>query len=329
MINQDHKVVGIAFQSVDPSQADSVGYFIPYSVVDHFLTDIERNRRYTSFPFCGFRWQRLENAHLRRALGMSEKQSGILVKWVAETCDAARVLRKGDIITHIDGTSISNAGTVPFRFGERIGLDYMVTRKFTNDVLKVRFFRDGVAHDDGFRLSGMGEHRLVQVHDARHRVRRQPEYLICGGLVFQVLSEPFLRTCYGSNWILEAPVRLIDQYYRGMRTKEGRRELVVLSQILATSTTTGYEEENVNDVVIVKRMNAKDVNSLRHLAELIDTCRAGDEFWRFELENDEVLIIDRKTAEREEEETLRTHCIPAARSIGVDRDSVGGDNGGE
>lgn len=283
--------------------------------MQHFLEDIALNKKYTGFPYCGFRWQRMENTQLRRALGLNPDQSGVLVKWVAETSDAGRVLRRGDIVTHFDGISISNAGTVPFRSGERIGLDYMVTRKFTNDVIRVTFYRDGKQHEAEYRLSGMGEHRLVPVHDARYLVRRQPEYLICGGLVFQILSEPYLRTVYGSNWVMDAPVRLIDQYTRGMKTMAGREEIVVLAQILAASTTVGYEEEGGNDVVILRKLNGKDVNSLRHLAQIIDACGDEIDFLHFELEGGGIVIIDRKAAVDEESKVLETNCIPAARSI--------------
>lgn len=258
----------------------------------------------------------MENRHLRRALGMTPDRSGILVKWVAETCDASCVLQKGDIITHIDGVSVSNAGTVPFRCGERIGLNFLVTSKFTNDMLKVTLWRNGEQRQESFRLSRMGEHRLVHAHDARHLVRRQPEYILYGGLVFQVLSEPFLRAVYGPNWLSEAPVKLVDQYYQGMQTRAGRKELIVLAQILATESTTGYEEEEGNHVMIVRRLNEREVNSLQHLAQLIDKCEESTEYLRFQLEGDAVIIIDREVAKGEEAATLATHCIPATRFLG-------------
>lgn len=264
----------------------------------------------------------MENHHLRRSLGMAADQSGILVKWVAETCDAARVLKNGDIITHVDGISVSNAGTVPFRSGERIGLDFMVTSKFTSDFLAVTFYRAGERRTESYRLSGMGDHRLVKVHDARHLFRRQPEYLLCGGLVFQVLSEPFLRTVFGQNWLLEAPVRLIEEYYRGMCTKAGRSEVVMLAQVLVTSTTVGYEEEGGNDIVIVRHLNGHAIKSLNHLAYLIDNCPDSTEFLRFELESDMIIVIDRKAAEEDEKDTLTTHCIPSPRSIGSERNNT-------
>lgn len=260
----------------------------------------------------------MENSHLRHALGMAPDQSGILVKWVAETSDAARVLRKGDIITHIDGISVSNAGTVPFRSGERIGLEFMVTSKFSNDLLYVTYFRDGIKKEESYQLSSMEDHRLVSVHDARHLVRRQPEYVLCGGLVFQALNEPFLRAVYGQSWLLEAPVGLIEEYYRGTRTKEGLSEIVVLAQILATNTTSGYEEEGGSDIVVVKRLNGRSIHSLKHLAELIDTCPPETTDLRFELDRDGIIIIDRYAALEEEKLTLATHCIPASRSLGAE-----------
>lgn len=306
---------GIAFQSIDPSQADSVGYFIPYCIVQHFLDDIAYHKRYTGFPFAGFRWQRTENPFLRRAKQLSPSQSGVLVKWVAETSDASRVLRRGDIVTHIDGVSVSNSGTVPFRSGERIGLEFLITSKFSHDFLTVTFLRDGEKHVESYQLSSMEDHRLVPVHDARHLVRRQPEYIVFGGLVFQTLSEPFLRAVYGQNWLLDAPVRLIDEYYRGTRTNAGKKEIVVLAQILATDSTSGYEQEDGNDIVILRKVNEKDVCSLRHLAQLIDSCPCESRDLCFELEGEDVIILDKSAADDELESILYTHCIPAARSL--------------
>lgn len=320
VINEKHQVVGIAFQSIDPSQADSVGYFIPYCIVQHFLDDIAYHKRYTGFPFSGFRWQRMESPYLRRAKCLSHPQSGILVKWVAETSDASRVLKKGDIVTHIDGVAVSNAGTVPFRAGERIGLDFLVTSKFSHDTVTVTFLRNGVRSVQSYQLSSMADHRLVPVHDARH-ARRQPEYIVYAGLVFQILSEPFLHAVYGDNWLVEAPVRLIDEYYRGTRTKSGKKEIVVLAQILATDSTSGYEdEESASDAVILRRINGQDVMSLNHVADLIDENPDDLRDIEFELEGDALIILDRAAAQREERSILQTHCIPAARALYTDID---------
>lgn len=254
----------------------------------------------------------MENSHLRHALGLQKQQTGILVKWVSETSDAARVLQRGDIVTHIDGISVSNAGTVPFRSSERIGLEFMVTSKFNNDSITIDFLRLSEKQSHSYHLSSMEDHRLVPVHDARHNERRQPEYVIFGGLVFQALSEPFLSTVFGSGWIQEAPIRLVDEYYRGTRTKQGRSEVVILAQVLATNCTMGYEDE-FSTVCILKTINGQAVNNLRHLAKMIDT--SAETNIRFEFDGDAVIIINGSEAQLEEAQILSTHCVPQSRSL--------------
>ena len=50
--------------------AENIGYVIPIDVVQHFITDFERNNRFTSFPILGVDWQKMESPYLRAALGM-------------------------------------------------------------------------------------------------------------------------------------------------------------------------------------------------------------------------------------------------------------------
>ena len=50
--------------------AENIGYVIPVDVVNHFITDFERNNRFTSFPILGVDWQKMESPYLRAALGM-------------------------------------------------------------------------------------------------------------------------------------------------------------------------------------------------------------------------------------------------------------------
>ena len=51
--------------------AENIGYIIPPPVIQHFITDFERNGRYTAFPALGVEWQKMESPFLRSALGMS------------------------------------------------------------------------------------------------------------------------------------------------------------------------------------------------------------------------------------------------------------------
>eukprot|EP00951_Prasinocladus_malaysianus_P049290 scaffold668089_cov69-Prasinocladus_malaysianus.AAC.1 len=68
--NEEGECVGIAFQSLKHEDAENIGYVIPTPVIRHFIADFERNGVYTGFPSLGVEWQRMENPHLRQALGM-------------------------------------------------------------------------------------------------------------------------------------------------------------------------------------------------------------------------------------------------------------------
>jgi hypothetical protein len=131
VIDQNCRCAGIAFQSIDASENESVGYFVPMLIVQHFLRDVDvHNGKYTGFPAAGFRFQKLENKSMRRALGLDDaNRNGILVKAVDVTSDAARVLRRGDIVTALDCVPVSNSGTVPFpeQLGERIDHSFLST----------------------------------------------------------------------------------------------------------------------------------------------------------------------------------------------------------
>lgn len=187
----DHRlqVVGIAFQSVDASENESVGYFVPWLIVQHFLDDLKKNNVYTGFPEPGFRYQNMESLAMRAALGLPPNLdgSGILVKTVDATSDAARVLKRGDIVVGLDGLDVSNSGTVPFseQPGERIDLSFLVTSRFVGDDIRVRFWRDSELHEATYKLPAMCDARLVKSHAPR-------QYVVYGGLVFVQLSEPYL-----------------------------------------------------------------------------------------------------------------------------------------
>lgn len=58
------------FSGGQGEDAENIGYVIPVDVVQHFITDFERNGCFTSFPILGIDWQKMESKFLREALGM-------------------------------------------------------------------------------------------------------------------------------------------------------------------------------------------------------------------------------------------------------------------
>lgn len=57
--NDQRQVVGVAFQGLAPTEAEAIGYIIPWVVVSHFLDDVDRHGRYTGFCYAGFEWSKV------------------------------------------------------------------------------------------------------------------------------------------------------------------------------------------------------------------------------------------------------------------------------
>lgn len=67
-------------------------------------------------------------------------QKGVLIRRIEPTAPVNKVLKKGDILLSFDGIDIANDGTdgtVPFRSGERISFNYLVSKKYTNEQVKL------------------------------------------------------------------------------------------------------------------------------------------------------------------------------------------------
>ena len=97
-----------------------------------------------------------------------------------------------------------------------------------------------------------------------YSVDEVPRYMVYGGLIFQELSRQYLKE-WGPNWQREAPQRFVylDRFQSEL-FPEGGRHIVILSQTLPSNNTIGYEELSY---LTVKRVNGKEIKSLKELAE--------------------------------------------------------------
>ncbi|CAI0446089.1 unnamed protein product [Linum tenue] len=140
--NDRGECIGVAFQVYRSEEAENIGYVIPTTVVTHFLSDYERNQKYTGFPSLGVLLQKLENPALRECLKVPCSQ-GVLVRRVEPTSDANRVLKEGDVIVSFDNVKVGCEGTVPFRSNECIAFRFLISQKFASDVAELGIIRNG------------------------------------------------------------------------------------------------------------------------------------------------------------------------------------------
>ena len=215
---------------------------------------------------------------------------------------AGRIFKPRDVLLSFDGVPIGDDGTVPFRTGERISFHYLVSEKYTGEKARVTFLRDGKVKECDLLLTAVP--RLVPVHIEG----KPPTYYIVAGLVFTTVCVPYLKSEYGKDYDYDAPVKLLDRMMHDY-VKEPGQKVVVVSQVLAADINIGYEEI-VN--TMVKGFNGKPVNNLKQLAKMVEACK--EEYLRFELDHEILVVLKTKDALKETREILKVHCIPNAKS---------------
>ncbi|XP_028126775.1 protease Do-like 9 [Camellia sinensis] len=300
--NDKGNCVGIAFQSLKHEDVENIGYVIPTPVIMHFIQDYEKNGAYTGFPILGVEWQKMENPDMRISMGMKPDQKGVRIRRIDPTATESEVLKPSDIILSFDGVDIANDGTVPFRHGERIGFSYLVSQKYTGDIAAIKVLRNSETLKFNVKLKS--HRRLIPAHNKG----RPPSYYIVAGLVFTTVSVPYLRSEYGKDYEYEAPVKLLDKLLHEM-PKSQDEQLVVISQVLVADINIGYEEI-VNTQVLA--FNGQTVKNLKSLVSMVESC--GDEFLKFDLDYQQIVVLRTKVAKAATLDILTTHCIPSAMS---------------
>ncbi|KAM3359569.1 protease Do-like 9 isoform X1 [Capsicum galapagoense] len=295
--------VGIAFQSLKHEDVENIGYVIPIPVIVHFIRDYEKNGAYAGFPILGVEWQKMENPDLRLSMGMKPDQKGVRIRRIDPTAPESMMLMPSDVILSFDGVDIANDGTVPFRHGERIGFSYLVSQKYSGDSAAVKVLRRN-SEILNFNLKLATQMRLIPAHNKG----KPPSYYIIAGFVFTTVSVPYLRSEYGKDYEYEAPVKLLDKLLHEFRQSPDE-QIVVVSQVLVADINIGYEEI-VNTQVLA--FNGATVKNLKSLASMVEKC--NDEFLKFDLEYQQVVVLQTKTAKSATSDILTTHCIPSAMS---------------
>jgi len=244
----------------------------------------------------------MENPDLRKAMGMKANQKGVRIRRIEPTAPESGCLQPSDIVLSFDGIDIANDGTVPFRHGERIGFSYLVSQKYTGEKARVKVLRNSKIHEFNIKLAT--HKRLIPAHIKG----RPPSYYIVAGFVFMVVSVPYLRSEYGKDYEYDAPVKLLDKHLHAM-AQSSDEQLVVVSQVLVADINIGYEDI-VNLQVLA--FNGTPVKNLKHLATMVEEC--NEAFLKFDMDYDQLVVLETKTAKAATQDILTTHCIPSAVS---------------
>ena len=294
-------LAGLVLRSSSKDQAIDV---IAEPVIRHFLRDAEQGQ-YQGFPVAGFHYGPTVDPQLRGYIGLTEDTTGIYIQKVIKGSPADKAgLQAGDVITQIGDHKVSNTGQFDHpQYGKTSLVHLIRTMYYAGDSVPVHVFRQG----QNLVLHIVLDHRRPEEYLVPpYIVDQVPDYLIVGGLVFQELSMSYLRE-YGKDWSAEAPVDLL--YYNQNQdylSGDHREKIVIISSVIPTSYTIGYE--NLSDLVVLK-VNGQPIGKLSDVRKALASPING--FHKIEVkQHPKVIYLDARELPKINEIIRQRYRIP-------------------
>ncbi len=293
------------------SKAQSVD-IVAAPIIEHFLKEAA-NGEYQGFPNLGLRISALDDPQLRRYAGIPEDLDGLYIQGLLRGMAGEKAgLRKGDIIIDIAGFTPDRHGDYEHPVYGKVSVSYLTRCEFfAGDQVPLRIFRKGQI------LEKVIVPEYMPPEDAPVPpllADSPPRYFILGGLVLQELSLPYLQE-YGAEWPLNAPISLVH-YQKNQYTMdlEGREKIVLLSRVLQTSRSMGYE--NLGDLVVV-RINDRPIRRLGEVPEALEFPINGFHKIEFE-EHPRTIYVDPNELAGINQEIKQRYGLPALHNLDVD-----------
>ena len=297
----DNRISGIVMQVIEDSQ--SIGYMVPAPIINHFLNDL-KDYHYDGFPALGILYQKMENKALKKKYGLFNKQSGVLITSVCPGSSVEGSLKIDDIILSIEDNIISGDGTIEFRPNERTSLEYFVQKHQVGEKIKLNVMRKGMVKKIHLSLKSSAE-KFSLVPRQQYDIK--PSYYIYGGFVFMPLTRNYLMMW--DDPITDAPSKFLTLYKHG-KLQSINNEIVVLSQVLPGEVNKGYH--NYSDLIIT-HVDGNRINNLKNLIQIVENNREK-EFVEFETKEGTKFVLDRKQAQADLPDILKTYNVPNDRS---------------
>jgi len=303
---KDGKLAGLLMRYNAKEQTVDV---IAAPVIDHFIRDAS-NGEYKGFPLAGFSIVPAEDPQLRRYMGITTSKGGVYVQVVTRGSAAERGgLREGDIIMEIAGFSIDSRGNYEHPLYGKISIAHLTRCNcHVGDTVPFKIFRAGKI----LTLDIVPDHRPSESYLVPpYLIDTAPRYYILGGLILQELSLPYLRE-FGSSWSVRAPASLV--YYaknQDFLDVGDREKIVILSRVMPTSYTIGYERLSN---LVVTHINHKAIRRLEDAVSALETPVKG--FHKIEFERPpKVIYLDPLEIPKIKSQIQKRYNLPALMNL--------------
>ena len=253
-------VLGNQVIGITTSQDGNLLTALPALFIRPILEAVDK-KNYRGLGYFDFTWQKTENPALVKSLQLTGEPRGAIVIEAAAKPGVPAVLKARDILLQIDGFDVDTSGDYRDpRYGN-LSLENLATRQhWAGDDVRMKIWRDGHALDVVYHLP-KAEYAAELVPTALFD--QEPEYLLVGGLVFQPLTEPYLRS-WGADWKRKAPFRLA--YYKSEKPTPQRPSRVILAQVLPDAFNLGYQDYRY---LALDQVNGRPIGRLADVVEAL------------------------------------------------------------
>jgi hypothetical protein len=289
-------------------QDEHTAWVVPAEVLAAYLAQARTPATYGGFPVFRCPWQWTMDRALAAWLGLGDSPRGVMIRSVPRGSTGDGVLLPRDVLLSLDGHPIDSRGYYLHpRFGWIEFSHIVVDGHRVGDVVPAQILRNGELLETSLVLKGYPAG--IDLIPLR-RGNEPPPYAIAGGLVFLELDGDYLRT-WGGDWWNRAPIRLVAPFSQveGHQAPE-RRRIVVLSQVLPTAWSIGYQY--CRDLP-VHRIDGRDIDSIADVVEAF--AAVTGEFVRIEFQPNEMrseVVVDAASLAETTARVLHDYGIPAA-----------------
>ncbi|MBM3846551.1 MAG: PDZ domain-containing protein, partial [Verrucomicrobia bacterium] len=300
---QDGVVVGVAFQGA--MGLENTGFFIPPTVVDHFLKDVEDNV-YHGFPYAGIRVVALQNPAHRRSLGLPEVGRGCRIDAIVPKSGADGVLKEDDVVLKVGDYEVASDATILFD-DNRLHMTAGLHHAQHGETVPMTVWR---------QKQELKVEVPMKVSDQEKILSNQydvlPRYFIYGGLIFTPLSLDYLKT-FGRNWTDAASSEVVYELYyrRTERPDVDRPEPIALAGTLSHPVNANIKAQSR---ALVSKINGRSIKRLEDLIAAFDEVK-GDVHWIEFMPNNAAEAISKDKADAANKEILKTYGVSKDRRL--------------
>jgi hypothetical protein len=244
------------------SKNEDTIFAVPVSLIRKFWADY-RQPPYRGFAKLGLSLSPMVSPELRSYAGLDVAGEGVWISQVLVDSPFHQALKAGDVLLRVGERALDDRGFFAHPKWGRMSFVSTIYQWHGGDDVTLVIARDGQKQTIKRQIEAYDPHVGVIPDEAP----RQVPFVIFGGLIFQELSEHYLKS-WGSNWRRRAPLNFLNLWLRRYEPDvAGQNRIIILNRVLPDPFNRGYE--NLQNLRLTHVGN-EPVESLAQLRQLLE-----------------------------------------------------------